>query len=104
MKMQLWHGLIRSAVRNQPVTAPLQSEFRHQALGRGKQVEHEIRVRGSQRRQIGHGPLGHQQDVHGVAGSWVVKGQQRSGLAQAPDGDGEAHMGKDLADDGPRHP
>lgn len=85
--MQLWHSLIRAAIRDEPITHLIEFEFSDKAFDRLKEIGQKRCVGGGERHQIWQGLLGHEQNVNWITRFGMIKREQGVGLAQAPNRD-----------------
>ena len=92
MKVQLRHILIRAAIDDEPVAGGTESEFGGEIVHGEENIGEERGVFRGYTTWAGDGLLGHEQDVHRVAGLGMVKGDQGGSLAQAVEGEGKTYV------------
>ena len=98
--MKLRQVLVSAPIDDQTVAGLLQAKLLYQALRHLQHLEQQPGIFWLQISQAEDEAPGYDQDVQGVGGAGVVKGQQGIALAQAVDGDGEAHVGKHPGQEG----
>ena len=92
MEVELRDVLVRAAVGDQAVAFLFEAKLLDQAPNGTIEVDHEFCVGLIEIGEAANGALGQQQDVQGVAGAWMVKGQQVGSIDQPLNRDYEAHM------------